>query len=258
MIYTEKSQNLWILHLTDRINFALIWCPPGEFMMGSPEEEEFSVVTERPQHKVKLSQGFWIGRTPVTQEQWELITKQKLPLFDNNLESESFPAEGMTWEEAMLFCNRLTLIFKERNLLENSQQIALPTEAQWEYACRACSQSRWYFGNDIAYLDKHGWYKENSDGIKQPVGRKIANSWGIYDLYGNVAEWCLDDFSLYKSVEDCATDPLFINGNSVIKIARGGAFNYLAVECRSARRESIAVENPYNESTGIRIVCVNK
>lgn len=253
----KSGQAMMIPVMSASLEIAMIWCPPGEFMMGSPEDDQLADITEKPQFRVKLSQGFWIGQTPVTQAQWQSVMGQPR-LFEDNAESNELPAEGITWEEAKTFCQHLSRILREEVFLQDNQLIDLPTEAQWEYACRAGTCSRWYFGDQDAILCEHAWYTINSNDNKHLVGRKAPNPWGIHDLYGNVAEWCLDDFKLYKPTTVCLVDPISMSEDSYMKIARGGAFSYPAKECSSASREVIPKHNPFNESTGLRIVCVDK
>ena len=177
-------------------------------------------------------------------------------LYEPGEGSDELPAEGMSWQQAQLFGQRLTTLLRQSGQLADNQWIDLPTEAQWEYACRAQSSTRWYFGDDSALLVEHAWFAANSLQRKQPVKRKRATPWGLYDLYGNVAEWCRDDFYLYATA--AVTDPLFVAADSVLNIARGGAFSYPAAECRSASREAIQKDNPFNEPAGLRIVLVER
>jgi formylglycine-generating enzyme required for sulfatase activity len=239
--------------LTEITNITLVWCPKGEFIMGSPEENQHSASTDELQHKVILTQGFWISQTPVIQEVWEAIMEYKFR-FREEPDSRRLPVEGMSWDTAMEFCDRLTQLLKDKGILNSAQRASLPTESQWEYACRAGTQTRWYFGNEESQIDHYAWYRGNSGDVPHPVGLKKPNSWGIYDLYGNVAEWCLDNYYRYELSE--AVDPCYLNEDSQLKIVCGGAYNHLAKECCSASRQTIARNNPFTEETGIRIVCI--
>lgn len=230
----------------------MIWCPPGEFVMGSTPDDELAGNTEKPPQAVKVSRGFWIAQCPITQTQWEAVMKTRMPLFDEDAESGLLPAEGMTWHDAQNFCDTLTSLLKTQELLSGEQRVGLPGEAQWEYACRAGTTTRWYFGDNESDLSQHAWYRDNSGRTTHPVGLKAANPWGLYDLYGNVAEWCMDDFSLYSPAPKHAEEPVLVNDPITLKIVRGGAFSHLARECRSASRESILFDNTYNEPTGLR------
>lgn len=224
--------------------------------MGSPADEPDAKPTEQPQRMIQISQGFWIGETPITQTQWQTVMGAPPPLHEPEAAGDALPAEGMNWRQARLFGRRLTTILRESGWLAANQLADLPSEAQWEYACRARTRTRWYFGDDPTKLVDHAWFAANSQQRKQPVKRKLANPWGLYDLYGNVAEWCRDDFGRYTAAATAVIDPLFVAEDSVLKIARGGAFSYPAVECRSASREAIHQDNPFNEPAGLRIVLV--
>lgn len=236
-----------ILTLGDSLVLTMIWCPAGDFHMGTANPETLSN-NESPVHRVTLSRGFWISQTPIFQELWEYITMQRPRFFDVG---SGLPVEGITWEESKGFAHKLTLLLRQQGHLEASQIIDLPTEAEWEYACRAGTRTPHFF--EKGQLRDYCWYRDNSAGKKHPVGLKRANPWGIQDLYGNVFEWCLDDYSPYTPHD--AVDPVFFHEKPLLKMARGGAYISRAEECRSASRETLDMNNPYNEPTGLRIVC---
>jgi formylglycine-generating enzyme required for sulfatase activity len=146
----------------------------GTFEMGSTEKE-----AEQPVHSVNL-EGFAIGAMPVTQAQYEAIMRTNLPLF----KGADLPVESVSWHEAVKFCAKLSE--------KTGRRYTLPTEAQWEYACRAGSPGRYCFGDYGNQLGDYAWYDANSGGTPHPVGKKKPNDWGLYDMHGNVLEWCLD------------------------------------------------------------------
>ncbi len=150
----------------------------------------------------------------------------------------------------------MTDALRQARFLSAEQTIDLPTEAEWEFACRAGTSSRWYFGGSPTGLEDHAWYVANSGGKTHAVGLKKPNSWGIYDLYGNVAEWCLDDLTNYQ--DHGATDPLFLGETGLVKVTRGGDFSCPDTECRSASRGSCHRGNPFNEATGLRVICCRR
>jgi formylglycine-generating enzyme required for sulfatase activity len=228
---------------------TFVWCPAGEFVMGGPSSE-----LSLPQHSAVLTTGFWFGQTQITREFWEAVMNDDLGPCDRRYGAR-VPIEGLSWTTAVDFCDTLTQLLKATGLVKSTQRITLPTEAQWEYACRAGTQTNWYFGDDEVNLAEHAWYRNNSEGQVHAAGLKGANPWGIYDLYGNVAEWCLDNFYAYRSSK--AVDPCFVESESNLRIARGGAYTHLAKECRSASREGILETNPFGEATGLRLVCVD-
>jgi formylglycine-generating enzyme required for sulfatase activity len=174
-------------------------------------------------------------------------------LFSHSSEDLPFPAEGMSWDEAIDFCRLSTAYLRQQEHLGPDHEIDLPSEAEWEYACRAGTTSPWHFGEDPSALADYGWYRDNSSQTKHPVALKKPNPWGIYDLYGNLSEWCRDDFHKYRVDKEC--DPDYFDVNGLVKITRGGDFSSPSGECRSGHRGSSNRDNPFNEAIGMRIVC---
>jgi len=171
-----------IRHKASGIELVLI--PPGEYTMGSPADVKEGDADEVP-HKVKISKPFYLGRTEVTQKQYKAIRGKNPSRFIG----ENLPVEKVTWHDASAFCKALGEGFR------------LPTEAEWEYACRAGSQSRWFFGDDEKELGRHAWYKDNSDEKTHDVATKLPNKFGLYDMHGNVWEWCRDWYGDYAEGE---------------------------------------------------------
>jgi formylglycine-generating enzyme required for sulfatase activity len=218
--------------------FPLVWCPPGRFIMGTSRRKGQSYETP---HRVTLTSGFWIGAVPVTAGLWDAVMGDHASFGEP---SADVPVYGMSWFRAAGFCERLSAVA--------GQTFTLPTEAQWEYACRAGTEGRWYFGDDESLLERHAWYRVNSGARSRPVAQKLANPWGLYDVYGNVAEWCLDAFRPYGSGD--AVDPLYAPGDPSAGIVRGGSFIELADSCTSARRTPIPKDETNMRVTGIRVV----
>lgn len=212
----------------------MIWCPPGSFMMGSPETEEGRFVDEI-QHRVTLTKGFWLGKTPVTQRQWMSVMGNNPSYF----KGDDLPLENVSWDECQEFCRKAGL--------------ALPTEAQWEYACRAGSTGP-YAGT--GRLEEMGWFAWNSDDGKlfafrktHPVGHLEANDWGLNDMHGNVWEWCADWYGAYLS--DATTDPTGpLSGSH--RVSRGGSWGDDAKYCRSAIRSGL-VPGYRDRHLGLRV-----
>jgi formylglycine-generating enzyme required for sulfatase activity len=193
---------------------------PGTFMMGS----ENGGLDEWPQTEVTLSMPYWLGKTQVTQAQWEAIMGTIFSTFTG----PTLPVESVSWDEAMAFCAALTRREEAAGRLPAGYEYTLPTEAQWEYACRAGTS-----GDYAGDMDAMAWYIQNSGYKTHPVATKQANAWGLYDMHGNVWEWCRDRVGDYPG--DSVTDP---NGpaSGSCRIFRGGCWSYAAAHCSSTHR----------------------
>ncbi len=213
----------------------LVWIPVGRFTMGSPEEELGRDFDEGPKTEVTLTKGFWMARCEVTQAEFKSVTGENPSSFVGDPQR---PVEKVNWREAVSYCERLTKQDVDRGAIPSGYAYRLPTEAEWEYACRAGSSTRFFFGDDDGYrrLGDYAWYGDNSDSSTQPVGRKLANPWGLHDLCGNVLEWC-QDTALSSLPGGHVKDPSNPTG-STLRIARGGSWLYGAKACRSANRDS--------------------
>jgi len=241
------------IRLPGNSNITLAWCPAGNFRMGAHSNDKFKYDNEYPQANVYFRKGFWIGITPVTIKQYCSMLGN-LPGFMNY--DENLPVVDMQWDIAKKFCNVLSKKLQEIKFISEETFVDLPTEAQWEYACRAGTDSIWHFGNELENLTNYAWYKENSDKTFHPVAQKLPNQWGIYDMYGNVSEWTLGNFYLYKLFhsEKPSNDPLFEFSNSTTMVVRGGGFRSPAKLCRSSTRSVMDKDNPYNDEIGFRVV----
>ena len=215
------------------INLEMIYCPAGSFMMGSPINELGRLDDEIP-HKVTISKPFYIGKYVVTQKQYQTLMGNNPSLF----KGENKPVENVSWNDAKEFINSLSSIF--RNFIPIGYKFDLPTEAQWEYACRAGTSTSLNSGKNITSkkssccnLDEVGWYYRNSGRKTQEVGKKKPNAWGIYDMHGNVCEWCKDWYGEYDT-------SLKINPTGSIygpyHVYRGGSWYNGPLACRSANR----------------------
>lgn len=230
------------------INLEMVKCPAGSFMMGSPEQEHakvkefvggfhkdlFKFEYNEKLHLVTFTKPFYIGKYEVTQSQYVALMGKNPSKFigANN------PVEMVSYDEAKAFCDNLNL--KYLNILPQGYKFALPTEAQWEYACRAGTNTALNNGKNLTTsdsacpnLDEVAWYDKNASGTTHIVGQKKPNAWGIYDMHGNVYEWCRDWYGVYPN-ED-VIDPIGANGGSY-RVNRGGGWGYFAVYCRSASR----------------------
>ena len=199
------------------------WIPPGSFWMGSPETDELGFNDEGPQRHVTLTQGYWLGDTPVTQALWMAVMREN----PSKSEGQRLPAERVSRENSETFLLRL-------NALHPWLNAALPTEAQWEYACRADTTTRYWSGDTEADLARVGWYRENSGGRTHPVGELPPSPWGLFDMHGQVLEWCWD-FSrdTYRGIP--TVDPSGARHGDTY-VLRGGSWHYSARGARSASR----------------------
>ncbi len=195
--------------------------PPGAFQMGSASGGDSD---ERPFTRVTLTKPYWLGKTEVTQAQWTAVMGNNPSQF----KGDDRPVEQVSWNDAMEFCRKLTERERAAGRLPEGYAYTLPTEAEWEYACRAGTTGD-YAGN----LDAMGWYGANSGSTTHPVGTKQANAWGLHDMHGNVWEWCADWYGNYPG--GSVTDPTGPPSGSY-RVLRGGCWFSAAVDCRSAGR----------------------
>ena len=232
----------------DDVELDMIWIESGSFTMGSPRGEEGRLENEK-QHKVTLTKGYWMGKYEVTQEQYKVIMGENPSKFAKYIRDYNRPVEQVSWDDAMEFCRKLT--DRLQFVLPKGYKFTLPTEAQWEYACRAGTATAFNNGTNIeskdqiieqpcSNLDELGWYNYNSDNETHLVELREPNAWGLYDMHGNVWEWCLDYCDVNDgevvtdTYRDGIKDPLCAIGSS--RIIRGGAYNMPAGGCRSAYR----------------------
>lgn len=224
---------------------ALRWCPPGEFLMGSPALEPLRRGDEQ-QAKVVISRGFWIGQYEVTQAQWRRVAGE-FPQPMNKGAGPDFPVYWVSYEEAERFSSRLTQIARAARQIDDQWEFRLPTEAQWEYACRAGTTTATAFGDRLSRSDANfngepynGGKGGPAPGMAVKVGSYLPNAWGIHDMHGNIFEWVLD---WYHSHLPGGTDPDLsdVRGvrnrdGSYSRVRRGGAWNDPGAFLRSALR----------------------
>lgn len=208
----EYHQNSFV----NSIGMKLKWIESGTFIMGSLEGSE----DELPVHLVTISKPFYMGVYEVTQEQWKQIMGKNHSEFEDG----RWPVENVSWNEVQKFIKKLS---EKENI-----QYRLPTEAEWEYVCRAGTKTKYYWGDE--FNEEYAWYIENSGGKTQPVGQKKPNAWGLYDMTGNVYEWCADSYDGYS--EEYFVDPKQSGGTR--RIGRGGSWKSSAEGCRSSNRGS--------------------
>ena len=211
----DANSNLW--------KMEMVLIPAGEFLMGSPDS-----AFEKPQHRVRITKPFYLGKYPVRQWQWTVVMGN----YPSHFRGRNNPVEWVTWDDCQQFLDKLNA-----DSHAEGGKFQLPTEAQWEYACRAGSTTRYCFGDDEDQLGEYAWYGGKLRRITHPVGTKKPNAWGLYDMHGNVSEWCQDWYAkdyYAKSVTDDPTGPT----SGLRRVHRGGGWDSLAKFCRSASRAS--------------------
>ncbi len=236
-----------IVHVGSQ-EIALRWCPPGTFIMGSPTDEE-GRSDDETQHEVTLKHGFWMGETPVTQGLWKEVMGVNP---SSNTAGDDYPVENVSWTDCQMFLTELN------SKSAKDFHWALPTEAQWEYACRAGSTTAYCWGDSL------NGRKANCDGRypcgttskgpfwgrTTPVCSYAANDWGLYDMHGNVWEWCADWYGAYPA--NAITDPVGPLSGS-FRVDRGGSCFHFACQCRSANRVKFLPDDR-DYDLGLRIV----
>jgi formylglycine-generating enzyme required for sulfatase activity len=241
------------------VPLVLVRIPAGTFTMGSPEDEAGRLDSEGPQHEVTISQDFYLGKYEVTQAQWQAVMGSPVPSgCDSYAVGDEYPVYCVSWIDicgALDTCGEQDGFLKRVNdhLVATNQSdgdaLRLPTEAEWEYAARADTTTRFFFGDGsecdepcgscATYEDYMWWcgnaYYNSSSRGPQPVGRKLANPWGLFDIHGNVWEWVRDVTAPYDS--EPQTDPTGPDlSYSIFRIVRGGGWGFWPASCRSARR----------------------
>ena len=228
----KRTNKAYTEALGDGVSLMLMLIPGGEFMMGAPDGEPESSDTERPQRLVKVP-PFLMGRYPVTQAQWRVVAdydpvETDLKPAPSSFKGDSLPVEQVNWHDATEFCQRLSA--------KTQKNYHLPSEAQWEYACRAETTTAYHFGDQLT--EEVANYNQNV-GQTTPVGQYPANCWGLHDMHGNVWEWCKDHW--HSNYEGAPTDgsAWIEGGDSKYRVRRGGSWINNPRVCRSAFRGNL-------------------
>jgi formylglycine-generating enzyme required for sulfatase activity len=253
---------------TNSIGMKMALIPPGEFMMGSPADEKDRLPVEGPQHRVRITRPFYLAIHDVTVRQFGMFVadarykteaerdgqggygydggqwRQKSEFNWRNTgftQTGEHPVVNVSWNDAAAFCKWLSQ--------KEGKTFCLPTEAQWEYACRAGTTTKYSFGDDESELKEYAWYASNGGGRTHAVGARKSNAWGLYDMHGNVWQWCDDWFGSY--VASAVVDPTGPASGSD-RVARGGCWRYVAGGCRSAGRAYSAPGDRFSD-LGFRV-----
>ncbi len=232
----------------DAVKLEMVLIQPGSFMMGSPLEERGRSDNEWPVHEVSITKPFYMGMYEVTQAQWDAVMVKNPSYYHGR---PNHPVEKVTWRACQKFIKRLNAL--------GQGTFRLPTEAEWEYACRAGSETQFFFGDSLENADKYMWWEGNNEpqGTKK-VGQKLPNPWGLYDMHGNVQEWCADRWAL-PNERGSQIDPLGSSKGSSFfflwtnRVFRGGGFRSGAYDCRASYRNG-EQSIDYHYSLGFRLV----
>jgi len=243
----KRTNKAYVEDLGNGVSLTLMLIPAGEFLMGASEGEPESNDRERPQHRVELPQ-FLMGRYPITQAQWREVAGYDRVEIDLNpapsrFQGDDLPVEQVTWHNAVEFCQRLAA--------KASKNYHLPSEAQWEYACRAETTTAYHFGDQLTEdVANYG----QKVGQTTPVGQYPANRWGLCDMHGNVYEWCQDHW--HSNYEDAPNDgSAWIEaGDFKYRVSRGGSWIYIPRYCRSAFRNGFEPGSD-DAVNGFRVCC---
>jgi formylglycine-generating enzyme required for sulfatase activity len=226
------------LDLGKGVTMKLVLIPAGKFIMGSPDSEKDRKADEGPQHEVTISKPFYLGVFEVTQEQYEQIIGKN----PSNFKGSDNPVESVSWEDATAFCKMLSD--------KTGRTVRLPTEAEWEYACRAGTRTAHFCGDDASKLGDFAWFNQNSERKTHPVGQRKPNAFGLYDMHGNVWEWCgdwyADSYANAKNQDPTGPD------SGTQRVLRGGCWYYIPRGCRSAHRGGLTPDGR-NYSIGFRV-----
>lgn len=230
-VFGEDEMGVFAEFTLRGVPFTWRWIPPGRFLMGSPQDENWRFGDEGPQHEVTISRGFWMGETPVTQAQWRVLRTYD----PSHFKGDPLPTESVTWFEVGEFAAAL-------NAAVPGLMAMLPTEAQWEYSCRAGTSAAFFDGSPCTVpvgadpaLDRLGWFDKNSRMRTQPVKLKLPNAWGLFDMHGNVWEWCADGKRTYDP--HARVNPQGPDTEGGARVVRGGSWGNSARKCRAAIRD---------------------
>lgn len=237
----EPIDLIKFIDLGNGVTMEFVLIPAGSFNMGSPDSEEERDSDEGPIRRVQISKSFYMGKFEVTQAQYQAVMGSNPSKF----KGDNLPVEQVSWNDTTEFCRKLSQ--------KEGKTYRLPTDAEWEYACRAGSETRFYYGDDPQYsgLGEYAWYTENSNSTTHSVGQKKPNAWGLYDMSGNVLEWCSDRY--VDSLRNLSTVDPSGPASGQYRVIRGGSWNLNTSYCRSASR-SRSEPTRWEYSYGFRVV----
>jgi formylglycine-generating enzyme required for sulfatase activity len=242
--FTVETGKPFKIELENGVNLEMVYVPNGKFTMGSPPEEKEGISLPQIQN-VNIS-AFYMSKYEVTQAQWQLIMGNNPSNFKDDPQN---PVEQVSWNDAQEFCKKISQ--------KSGKDFRLPSEAEWEYACRAGTTTVYYFGDNASLLDEYAWYNPNAGSKTHPVGQKRPNNWGLYDMHGNLKEWCQDTYEKYGGEIDLIrkTGKAVESKNNNFRVLRGGAWVNGASGCTSSYRNKYSADLK-DYLIGFRAVCV--
>lgn len=250
--FLETNVQVKYLAVTNSIGMKFVWIPPGEFKMGSPSTEKGRDDDEGPQHQVRISKGFFMGQTEVTQGQYKsVMNTQPWSGQEYVRQSDNTPASYISWNDAIEFYKKLSQ--------REGRTYRLPTEAEWEYACRSGTKTAYSFGDSESSLGDYAWFNGNAIDVGQKypheVRQKRPNAFGLYGMHGNVSEWCSDryDYDENYYARSPSVDPKGISNRTGLRVYRGGAWNSTLSASRSASRRWFRMGSQWPH-VGFRVV----
>ncbi len=230
VVYPEETPRVFKDHeipktsISPSTDMEFLLISAGSFSMGSPSDQDNRYNDEEPIHKVTIKNPFYLGKYPVTQKHWTIVMGNN----PSSFKGDNLPVESISWNDVQEFIAKL-------NKMEGTVKYRLPSEAEWEYACRAGTTTRYFFGDDESKLGYYAWYSNNSEAETHPVGQKKPNPWGLYDMHGNVWEWVQDRWhDNYKGAPSDSN--AWEKGSNFDRVSRGGSWHSDALRCRSAYR----------------------
>lgn len=244
----KSASDTQVIMLPGEVPLEMVRIPSGSFIMGSPDDEQHRISNEGPQNEITIVDSFWIGKYPITQAQWQATSGYNPSCF----KGDNRPVEQVSWND---ICGAGGFLEKI-NEASPGHYFRLPSRAEWEYAYRADTTTRFFWGDDPAYtkINDYAWYSENSGGETHEVGTKLPNPWGLYDMAGNVWEWCEDcwlDTNHGAPNDDFSWETSTKGMNLLI---RGGSWRANSSRCRAADCGSYNPEGR-DRGLGFRIVC---
>ncbi len=241
--FTTSTDQVFSLGNTGH-EISMVRIPSGYFTMGATADDEDAVEGEFPSHQVNINNDFWLAKYELTQEIWSSVMGE----WNFHFDGTNNPVDRVTWDDVKAFIDSL-------NADEGSETWRLPSEAEWEYACRARTTTRFFWGNDPnnTVIEQYAWYSGNSSNTTHPVGHKQPNPWGLYDMIGNVNEWCEDDYHENYNNAPSSGNPWIESPRDNYRIHRGGSYNDNPANCRSSMRFDSYHATPF-DYLGFRLV----